>query len=208
VAADRGIAPPPSVDDIGLVEVTQSPRHAGVVTAVKDHDGHLKVQDFGASVVGTDLVVDARDSDVSATPVHSLDIATLFTRRGVTEPVTTAPFRGVVTVERRGDNSAWVQSWSIDASGSSVVRDSSIQVKRAADDAAVAVQDVEITVAGDSATRELAVVSVRRTDNTLVLYTYQVKSDGTPARLDEWVVGSVTAISNAGTWSPASGPRG
>lgn len=193
----KGTAPAASAGTISLVAATRSPNHDGVVTAVKDSSGFLKVENFGASVSGTNLTIDARDTATSSSVVSQLDIATLTSGRALSEGIGVTPFKGVVTVEHRtSDHTAFLRTWSINAAGTTVALDTSVQVK---DDggAAFVVDDVEVATVGDS-TRELAVVAVQRaSDDRMFVLTYQIDSTGTPTRISQIQTGPVTALSLA-----------
>lgn len=203
-------APPVSSNTISLVKATRSPTHKGIVTAVKTGTGELKVENFGATVSATSLQVDARGSASTIDDVNNIDIATVVGGRTLAENSFIAPFKGVVTVEQRTNGSAWIRTWSINSTGQTVANSSTLQAKSVQGNANLIVSDVAVSVVGDAASREFAVVSLRRaSDNHLFVQVYQIASTGALLRMSDWEAGSVTEISTtkAGTWDLLAGVR-
>ena len=132
-----------------LVRATASPNNNGIVAAIKNSLDGVSVVHYGATRVGTNISVTRGGSDLTAPVVNDLDVATVVAGRSLAE--TTGAFKGVVTAERRADDTVWLQSWRVDSTGSVVTAVDEEQVKTTAGNLAYAASDVDVTVTGSFA---------------------------------------------------------
>ncbi|WAS91455.1 hypothetical protein [Nannocystis punicea] len=177
---------------IGFVEATRSPSHDGVVVAFKNSSNTLSVYDYEATVSGTNVAVDLLGNDVSSDTISDVGVAAVTAGRGNAE--TTGAFKGVVTVERRTDNSMWVRTWAISAAG--VVDDIDVEQAKDASNTAISVAEVDVAVVGDTS-REFAVVSARTQAGNLVVQTWEIATTGALTRLEHASPGAIGALGSA-----------
>lgn len=206
---ERGTVGHTSAGDASAVRVTTAPTHTGVTVAYKNGSGNLTVSNFGATTVAPgDLQIDARGTATSASSILDVDIARVVAGRGLAEA--SGFFKGVVTVERRSsDNALVARTWEINSNGSSVSQSASLVATKMGG-ASLAVADVDVTVVGNTFSREFAVVSVREAvTNSLRVQTYEISTTGALALKSEWVAGPITELSSAkaGTRDLAIGVR-
>ena len=190
---------------VGQVEATRAPTHSGVVVAIKNSLGGISLIDYlVSSPGGTTLTVTRKGDDESAPLVTDLDVATITRGRDLSEP--SGGFTGAVTVERATNGTVWLRSWSIDGAGA-VDRVDGEQVKNASNVGYTAT-DVDVTVTGDSTTRDFVVVSLA-TPGGLIVQTWTVSTLGNLTRIEEYDGGPVTQIESArvGTTDAVVGVR-
>jgi hypothetical protein len=188
---------------IGFVEATHTPLDTpGFAVAFKTASDNLAVYHYDAVVSGTNISVSQTDTaSVSSTSkVADIDVDTIVAGRANSE--VSGAFKGVVTAERRNDDTLWVRTWSISAAGV-VAADSVAQAMDPGNDPLL-VSDVDIAVVGDG-TREFAVVSARlKPSNVLAVQTWQIASTGALTRLEHatsgvGTIGSALASGRVGT---------
>ncbi|WP_433931501.1 hypothetical protein AB3662_44740 [Sorangium cellulosum] len=198
----RGVGRTESTAGVGQVEATRPPTHDGIVVAIRNSSNAMSVISYGATLTGTEeLTVDRRGSAASSTAISDLDIATVTQGGGLTGAL--VPWKGVVTVERRSsDDTLWVRSWGIDATGSTVTLVDTEQARDIATNTAFTVSDVDVNVSRISGlpivalSPEVAVVSAA-TSSGLRVQSWQISTTGQLSVLDQWDAGSVTEVSSA-----------
>jgi len=103
--------------------------------------------------------------------------------RGVSE--TTGAFKGVVTAERRSDNTVWLQSWQLNSTGTTLTQIDEEQVKNGA--SSFTVSDVDVTVTGSLGGREFIVVSsTLTTSGNLRVQSWQISTTGQLSRVEQY----------------------
>lgn len=182
---------------IGFVEATHTPLDTpGFAVAFKTATGNLAVYHYDATVTGTTLSVSQTDTaSVSSTSqVADIDVDTVVAGRANSE--NSGAFKGVVTAERRNDDTLWVRSWSISAAGVVAATSSSQATDPGDSDNPMAVADVDVAVVGDGS-REFVVVSSRmKPSNVLAVQTWEISTTGTLTRIEHATTG-VGTISTA-----------
>lgn len=166
-----------------LVRATRSPVHNGIVVAIKNSSDGVSVVNYKTALSGTTLSVTRESSDATADTINDLDIATVVAGRGVSE--TTGAFKGVVTAERRSDNTVWLQSWQLNSTGTTLTQIDEEQVKNGA--SSFTVSDVDVTVTGSLGGREFIVVSsTLTTSGNLRVQSWQISTTGQLSRVEQY----------------------
>ena len=144
---------------VGQIAATPSPMHDGVLVALQNSAGALSLINYGVTTTASEqLTVERRGSAATGTAVADLDVATVLLGRGLGEDA--GAFTGVVTIERRSaDSTIWLRSWSVNAAGTTVALVDSEQLRDLHGEAALTGTDVDVTVTGSFAGRELIVAS-------------------------------------------------
>lgn len=176
---------------VAFVEATHTPLDSlGFVVAFKNGLGNLSVYHYDALLWGTDLSVSQTGTDTvaPASQVVDIDVDTVLAGRANDEA--SGAFKGVVTAERRADNTLWVRSWGINASG--VVDDIDVEQARDQGNNPLIAADVDVAVVGSS-TREFVVVSARlHPSNVMAVQTWEISSAGALTRLQHTTTGAGT----------------
>lgn len=195
-----------STAGVGQVEATKAPTHDGVVVAIKNSLGGISVVDYKVTTPGgTSLVVERKGHDESAALITDLDVATIVMGRNLTE--FSGSFKGVVTVERSTTGAVYLRSWSIDTAGVVNLVDSEL-VKDIDSGVGFTATDVDVTVTGNSTTRQFVVVSMA-TASGLRVQDWTVSTIGQLTRIEQDDGGPVTQIDSArvGTTDAVVGVR-
>jgi hypothetical protein len=198
VASNRTLTPGNSVTlgKTSNVDVTRAPNHQGVLAARVNGSGKVTVTDFSSSVSGTSVSLTKRGGASTNASAKAVAVDRIVQGRGLNE--NSGGFEGAITAERRSDDRLAVRSWSVTPQGTVVLEDALLLSHRGA---AVYVEDVDISVVGESNGREVAVVSARqRTTDDLHVFTIEVSASGQLSKLGGYEAGPVNAL--------ASGPAG
>ncbi|MFY0534547.1 hypothetical protein [Nannocystis pusilla] len=180
-----------------LVRATASPNDNGIVVAIKNSLDGVSVVNYETTRVGTNISISREDSDLTAPEILDLDIATIVAGRSLSE--TSGAFKGVVTAERRADNTLWLQSWKLDATGSNIDQIDEKQVTTLVGNHSFEVSDLDVTVTGGFG-REFILVSSALEDNAdnLRVQSWQISSLGILSRVDQFDGGGpVSHLSSA-----------
>jgi hypothetical protein len=192
-----------------LVRATPSPVHSGIVAAIKNSGDGVSVVNYKTSLSGTTLSVTRESSAASADTITDLDVATVVAGRGVSE--TTGAFKGVVTAERRSNDTLWLQSWQLNSTGTTMTLVDEEQVKNVVGNASFTVSDVDVTVTGSLGGREFIVVSAAlASGGNLRVQSWEITSAGQLGRIEQYDGGgpvSQLSSSRAGLQDVAVGMR-
>lgn len=168
-----------------LVRATASPNDNGIVVAIKNSLDGVSVVNYETTRVGTHITVSREASDLTSPEIIDLDVATIVAGRARSE--TTGAFKGVVTAERRDDNTLWLQSWKLDSTGSNLDQIDAKQVTTLVGNVGFGVSEVDVTVTGSFGREYILVSSALDTgSSSLRLQTWEVSSLGILGKVDQF----------------------
>ncbi len=168
-----------------IVRATASPNNNGIVAAIKNSLNGVSVVNYETTRVGTNISVTRAGSDLSSPVVNDLDIATVVAGRSLGEDLNVSAFKGVVTAERRADDTLWLQSWKIDSTGSVVTAVDEAQALSGG--AAFIVSDLDVTVTGSFGGRDIILLSsALKANSNLRVQSWTVSSTGQLARIEQY----------------------
>lgn len=161
---------------VGVVSATRSPHNDGVVVALKNATDDISLIPYTYALSGTDTLSLTRMTGAATSDdIVDVDVAT----------VDTNGFKGVVTVERRANNTVYLRTWSISTGGVATLADTE-QSKHGA--ASYTADEIDVTVAGT--TPQYVVLSAVTSTDVMRIQSWSVSSTGALTLAAQYDIGT------------------